>query len=180
MKCFRDMRISRGNSCGCWDSGSSRLDFNQHIAVFDLQWIDRNFRAGILLGCAGFWIPCPAMPRAHDSSTFDHSLPQRAAAMEADVVHGAVDAVDVRDADGFRAAGKFSGFVGGREGGFWGELCEVWHGLWRLQAELRSADGRERPSPHKLFGLQGLRDHYLAFEVLQHIRIETDFCGLLR
>jgi hypothetical protein len=44
--------------------------------------------------------------------------------MEADVVHGAIDAVYVGNADSFRAAGEFFGFVGGGEFGFGGELRE--------------------------------------------------------
>src|SRR6478752_3020319 len=35
-----------------------------------------------------------------------------------------------------------------------------------------------RDSSGPLFWLQGLRDHYLALEVLYHIRIEPDFGGL--
>ena len=55
------------------------------------------------------------MPRANNLVAFNHSLTQRAAAVQANVVHGAVCAVDVGDADRFCAAGKFLGFVDGRE-----------------------------------------------------------------
>src|ERR1700689_2050022 len=106
---------------------TSVLDFNQHISVLNLQRIHGNLRVGILLGSAGFWIVGPAMPRADDLATFDHSLPQRAAAMETDVVDGAVDAVYIGDADGLFAAGEFFGFVGGWEIGLGGELREVRH-----------------------------------------------------
>src|SRR5882672_3445165 len=101
------------------------LDFNQHITVFNLQWIHGNFHAGVLLGGAGLWVVLPAVPGAHDLAAFDHSLAQRAAAMETDIVHGAVGAVHIRDADGLVAAGEFFGFVGGWEFGFGGELDEV-------------------------------------------------------
>jgi len=103
----------------------TQLDFNQHVAIFDLQRVNSNLRAGILRGFAGLWIPRPAMPGAHYFAAFDHSLPQGAAAMEADIIHGAVGAVHVGDADGLVAAGKFFGFVGGREFGCGGELDEV-------------------------------------------------------
>ena len=67
------------------------------------------------------------MPGADDFAAFDHSLPQGSAAMQADIVHGAECAVHVGDADGFIAAGKFLGFVAGREFGFGGDLREAGH-----------------------------------------------------
>ena len=100
-------------------------DFNQHIAIFDLQRIHGDLHAGILFRRAGLCVPRPAMPRANNFAAFDHSLAQRAAAMQANVVHGAVCAVDVGDADRFAAAGKFLGFVGGWEVGLSGELGEL-------------------------------------------------------
>ena len=68
---------------------------------------------GSVLGRTGLRVPRPAVPRAHDLAALDHSLPQRPAAMQADVVHGAVRSVHVGDADHLGAAGKFFGFVGG-------------------------------------------------------------------
>ena len=102
----------------------TQLDFNQHVAVFDLQRVDSNLRAGILRCLTGFWIPRPTVPWTHYFAAFDHSLPQGAAAMEADIVHGAVGAAHVGDADGLVAAGKFFGFIGGREFGFGGEFSD--------------------------------------------------------
>src|SRR5580692_3892251 len=102
-------------------------DFNQYIAVFDLQRIHGDLHVGILVGDAGRWVVGPAVPGAYYFPTFDHSLPQRAAAMQADVVHGGVGAVYVGYADGFRAARKFFGFVGGREVGLAGELRKSRH-----------------------------------------------------
>src|SRR5271168_262146 len=100
--------------------------------------------------------------------------------MQADVVHGAVGTVYVGDADGFLAAGEFFGFVGWGEFGLGGELGECRHGLWRVRAELRSADGSKTRPHTSLFWLQCLRDHYLALEVFQHVGIEANFGWSLR
>ncbi len=127
------MRISREIPAGCLGSERGRLTCG---TASRFQSAHRRFRssvdtrqplAGILLGRAGLWVPGPAVPGAYHLATFDHSLPQRAAAMQANVVHGAVGAVYVGYADGFRAAGKFFGFVGGREFGLAGELRECRH-----------------------------------------------------
>ena len=67
------------------------------------------------------------MPRADDFAAFDHSLPQWPAAMQADVVHGAVRTIHVRYADGLRSARKFFGFVRGRKFGSCRQLREVRH-----------------------------------------------------
>src|SRR5258708_11876383 len=101
------------------------LDFNQHVAVFNLQRIHSDLHAGILFGGAGFGVPSPAVPGADNFAAFDHPLAQRAAAVQADVVHGAISAVHICDADGSCAAGKFLGFVAGWQFGFGGELDEV-------------------------------------------------------
>ena len=142
---------NRGPACTVQSRSGGASDFDQHFAVFDLQRIHGNSCAGILLGCAGLWILSPAVPRANDLSAFDHSLPQRAAAMQADVVHGAIDAVHVGHADGLRAAGKFSGFVGGWECGFCGELCEVWHGLWRVLSRASLGGRAKAPVPTQFY-----------------------------
>src|SRR5260370_31162806 len=42
------------------------LDFNQNVAVFDLQRIHSDLHAGVLFGGAGLGIICPAMPGADD------------------------------------------------------------------------------------------------------------------
>ena len=63
-----------------------------------------------------------------DLHKLDHAFAERAAAVQADVVHGAIGAVHVGDAYGvitcLLGTGKFFGFVGGREGGLGGELDE--------------------------------------------------------
>ncbi len=64
------------------------------------------------------------MPWAHNLPVFNHALPQRPAAVQADVVHGRDGAVHVSHADGLIAAGKFSGFVIGGEFGLGGEFGE--------------------------------------------------------
>jgi hypothetical protein len=47
--------------------------------------------------------------------------------MQADIIHRTVVAVGVGDADSFRAAGEFFGFVRSRKFGRSSQLCEVWH-----------------------------------------------------
>jgi hypothetical protein len=95
------------------------------------------------------------VPGADNFATFDHSLPQRPAAMQADVVHGAVGTVHVGDADRLLAAGKFFGFVGGREFGLSSKFGEVRHGklaisLWQLALSFDfNADGNPRVDPAK-------------------------------
>jgi hypothetical protein len=56
-------------------------------------------------------------------------LAQRAATVEADVVHSAVSAVYIGHADSFVATGEFFGFVSGRKFGLGSELRKVWHVL---------------------------------------------------
>ena len=50
------------------------LEFNQHIAVLNLQRIYGNFGTGILIGLPGLCVPRPAMPWADNLAAFDHSL----------------------------------------------------------------------------------------------------------
>jgi hypothetical protein len=94
----------------------SLSDVDQHIRTLDLHRIDcelRSERAGL----AGLWIPSPAMPRTDHFATFDHALAKRAAAMKADVIHGADFAIYIGDANRLLAAGEFFGFVrGGKVG----------------------------------------------------------------
>ena len=105
----------------------AQSDFYQHFPVFNFQRINSDSSVRIVRGFAGSWIPLPAMPGAHDLSALDHSLPQRAATVQADVIHRAVISVDVGDTDGLVAAGKFFGFVDGGEFGLRGELDEFRH-----------------------------------------------------
>src|SRR5450755_878193 len=118
----------------------SGLDFDQHVAIFNLERIDGDFRIRIVRGLAGFRIPLPAVPRADYLAVLDHAFAERAAAVQADIVHGAVGAVYVGDADGLVAAGEFFDRVGGGKVGLGGEFDEGRHRLcsWR-EAEPCSA-----------------------------------------
>ncbi len=114
------------------------------------------------------------MPGANDLAVVDHALAEWTASVQADIVHGAVEAVHVRDADVFVAAGEFFGLVWARQVGLAGQFDYGRH---------RFSVVRYRPGacPHtKLFWLQGLGDHHLALEVLNHVGIQADFGGLLR
>src|SRR5579872_138728 len=86
---------------------ASFLNFHQNIPAFNLHWIDLNLGASVVRGLARRRIPLPAVPRADDFALLDHSLPQRAATVQVDVIHRADRAVHVGDADGLRAARKF-------------------------------------------------------------------------
>ena len=110
------------------------LNLDQHISILDLQRIDRDLHGRILRRFAGGGIPLPAMPGADEFATIDHSLPQGPAAVQADVIHGAVDSVNVGDADGLFSAGKFLGFVRSGKVGLGGEFGE-WHGIGALSIQ---------------------------------------------
>ena len=93
-----------------------------------------NFRVRVVH--ARLRVLLPAMPRANQLAVEGHSLTQRPATMQADVVHGAVSAVHVGDADRLVAAGKLFGRVGGGEVGLSGELYELCHiGIAKLSEE---------------------------------------------
>src|SRR5579872_2519358 len=109
----------------CWSLGPS--DFDQHVAVFDLQRIGRNLRVGVVGGGAGLRIVGPAMPGADHFALFDRALAQRSTLVQANIVHGGVSAVDVGDADLFVAAGEFFGLVDGGEFGLGREFSERVH-----------------------------------------------------
>src|SRR5258708_2668021 len=79
-------------------------------------------------GFAGSGIVLPAVPGADNLAILYHALADPAAAVQADVINGAVDAVHVSDADGLAfsllGAGEFLRLVGGGEFGLGGELDE--------------------------------------------------------
>src|SRR5690349_21206702 len=62
------------------------------------------------------------MPGANDLAVVDHALAEWTASVQADIVHGAVRAVHVRDADVFVAAGEFFGLVWARQVGLAGQF----------------------------------------------------------
>lgn len=100
------------------------LNLDHHSAVFDLDWINSNPGIWIVNGLSGFGVILPAMPRADKFVTFDHSLPKRPTAVQADIVHSGDGAVHVGNADDSIADGEFLGFSFGREFGFGGQFGE--------------------------------------------------------
>src|SRR5581483_12168473 len=102
-----------------WES-----DLDEDVAVFDFQRIDSELYIPIMCGLPGFRIPGPRMPRADDLAIFDHALSERAAAVQACVVHGREGAIDVGNADFFIAALKFLSFIRGGQFGLSGEFDE--------------------------------------------------------
>ena len=87
------------------------LNFDHHIPVFNLQRIHCNLRARVMRSLASLRIPLPAVPGTDHLVAFNHSLPQRPAAMQADVVHGGDRPIHIGDADDFVAERKFFGFA---------------------------------------------------------------------
>lgn len=105
------------------------LDFDQHIAIFDFDGIDRDPGIRVVIGRAGLWVVRPAMPRAHDLAILDHALAERTSLMKADVVHSGVAAIHIGETDFFVAAGEFFGGVGSGEFGLRRQFGE-WH-TWK-------------------------------------------------
>jgi hypothetical protein len=103
---------------------SDDLNFDEDVAAFDFQRIDGDLGGGIVRRFAGLRVPDPGVPGADDFAILDHALPERAAAVQADVIHCTQRAVYVGHADRMVAAGEFFGFVGAGEVGFGGQLGE--------------------------------------------------------
>ncbi len=128
---------------------SSQL--NHHVAAFHLQRIDRELRGRIVCGLTGLEIPLPPMPGTNQFVSLNHTLPQRPAAVQADIVHRRDRPVYVGDADHFVTTRKFPGFAFGRKSRLSCEPYEVRHEPLRKlnhkAAELRSARtaGRDLP-----------------------------------
>ena len=121
---FQSNQSARGAENAAVESDSGVLEFDQDVVVFDFDWVDGDFGVFVVGGFAGFWIVGPGVPGADDFAFFDHALPERAALVEAGIVHGGEFAVDVGDADFFVGAGEFFGFVDRGEFGFGGEFGE--------------------------------------------------------
>jgi len=86
-----------------------RSDFDQHVAVLDLEGIDRDFCARVVH--ARLRIPLPPVPRADHLAIEDDSVAKRPATMQADVIHRGVFAIHVGNADLFFAAAELFGLV---------------------------------------------------------------------
>src|ERR1700736_5986232 len=89
-----------------------RLDIDEYFAVFDLDRIRLQLLIGMIFGRASLWIPSPAVPGADHLAVFDHSLSERAALMQALVIHRTEPSPDVGNTDHFPVAGKVPRFVG--------------------------------------------------------------------
>jgi hypothetical protein len=86
-------------------------DFDQHLPVFDLHRVHSDFCGWIVCGLSSLRVPGPPMPRTDQLPFFDDSLPQRSAAMQADVVHRGDLPVYIGDANHPVAAGELFGFI---------------------------------------------------------------------
>src|SRR5690349_6976019 len=93
------------------DCLSRLLQIDQHIPILNLDRIHLDLGSGIVRGFSGLSVKRPTMPGTNNLAAFDHSLAERAAAVEANVTHGSNSAVHVGDADCFFTAREFFGFV---------------------------------------------------------------------
>ena len=107
--------------------GSLLLEIDPDRALPDFDRIGGDADLGDVLADAVVELKLPLVPRAGDPAVGDETIMERGAAMGADVIHGAIAAFDVGDADRFVAAGEFFGFVGRGEIGLGGEFGESWH-----------------------------------------------------
>src|SRR5262249_53288089 len=90
----------------------------------------------------GLWIPSPSMPRTNELPLFNHTLPQWATAMQADIVHRSDCSVHVSDADHSVTAGKLFGLIDGGEISLDGEFGE--HSASHLAAGILAHDASVR------------------------------------
>src|SRR5271169_1003276 len=97
---------------------------NKDFAILDLDGIGLQLLIGMIHGDARLRVPSPAVPGADHLAVFDHSLSERAALMQALVIHGAELAPNVGNADHFSVAGEVSRFVGGGQMGLGNDLDE--------------------------------------------------------
>jgi urease beta subunit len=80
-------------------------------------------------------IPLPTVPRADQLIPFDCALPQRPAAVQANIIHRGNRPVHIGNANHFVATRKFLGFAFRRKFGLRGQLNEVGQGtLWNPEA----------------------------------------------
>ena len=105
-------------------SAQRRLHVNEYFAVLDLDGVRLQLLIGMILGRARLRIPSPAMPGADHLAVFNHSLSQRAALMQAYVIHGADLSPDVGNADHLAVAGEIARFVDGGEVGLGNDFDE--------------------------------------------------------
>ena len=100
------------------------LQLNHHIVAFDLHRIHGQLSSGIVLRLARLRIPTPAVPWADQLIPFDHALPQRSPAVQANVIHSRDSPIHFGNTDHSIATGKFFGFALRRKLGLRSELSE--------------------------------------------------------
>src|SRR5882724_6241112 len=180
------------NSRGRVARDHTRLHFNHYVAAFNFQGIDSNLSSGIVTRLSRPGVPLPAVPGTNHFISLDQALPQGAASVQADVVHGRDSSVHVGYAYYSVTQGKFFGFALGGKVGLSGKFYEVGHETFlNYESALPSGarpgqPGRLSPpglwlttEDRRLFRLQRLRDHHLALEILHHVGIEAYFGGTL-
>src|SRR5215510_8358109 len=122
-----DSKIRLEDSSNTWASGLRYLDLYQHFPTLNLDQVQVELGGRIVHGLSRCRIPSPSMPRTHNLSLLDHALPERAASMQADVIHCGQGAIHISDADRSVATRKLTGFVARRQ--FCrGSDSDEWHG----------------------------------------------------
>ena len=116
-----------------WTREVVRLYLNQHVPVFDLQRVHRDFSGRVMRGFAARRIPRPAVQGTYDLAVLDRSFTERTASVQAHVVHRAVRAIHIGDADGLSVAREFLGLVVARKVGLRSELGEHKYSAFRAQ-----------------------------------------------
>jgi len=106
-----------------WEAHSG-LNFDHHVAVFDLDWIDGKFEVRIAPDLSSLRIILPTVPWANNFAAFDHTFAEWAAEVQADVVQRGNCAVHVCDTNHFVSAGEFFDLVCRGEIGLGSELDE--------------------------------------------------------
>src|SRR5215469_13959880 len=75
------------------------LQFHHHFPVFHLDRIDSQLCLGVIFQLSGGGVVLPPVPGTNHFAALDVALPERAAHMQADVLHGGDRAVYISDAN---------------------------------------------------------------------------------
>ena len=118
--------LTGGEQEYCESTAFYFLEFDQHIAVFNFEGINRDFGGLIVRGLARFRVVLPAVPGANDLAVLNHSLTEGTALMKANIIQCGIVAIHVGYADFLASTGEFFGGVGGGEFGLRRQFSE-WH-----------------------------------------------------
>jgi hypothetical protein len=86
------------------------IGIDQHLPALNLHRIHRHLRPR-RPGLARLRIPLPSMPWTNNLPSRNYPLPQRPAAMQANIIHGVDLAIHVGEANDLTEAGKLFRFI---------------------------------------------------------------------